>query len=186
MATEVRAGKIDRAKLEPQLKAARTAATEENARQAKALNALHGALDETQRKALIDAVRARQKQGAQHSGFGAKTQTAQQGPNPRRAKRELERMSLDLELEPQQREKAEKILAANPNFGGPSREALQPSAALLDAFEKPTFDATKLELDRGGEEAFNQRLDYLKKLTAMLTPKQRDKLASSLVDPQKP
>jgi Spy/CpxP family protein refolding chaperone len=91
-------------------------------------------------------------------------------------------LSTDLELDAQQREKAEKILAASPNFGGPPREASQPSPALLDAFEKPTFDATKLELDQGGEAAFNQRVDYLKKLTAILTPAQREKLASSLTN----
>jgi len=181
VAADVRAGKIDRKKLEPQLKVVRDAAAEEKARQAKALNTLHSTLEDVQRKALVLAVRGRQERRASHAAFGAKGEETLKGLSERRAKRELERLSTDLELTAEQRGKTEKLLAANPNFGASSRAMLEAPAALLDAFDKPTFDATKLKLDQDGEQALNQRLDYLSKLTQILTPEQRNKLADSLV-----
>jgi Spy/CpxP family protein refolding chaperone len=182
VATEVRAGKIDRKKLEPQLKLARDEATQESARQARALNSLHATLDEAQRKALVLAVRNRQDWGSNRSAFAAKGEETPNGPSARRAKRELERLSVDLGLDPEQRTKAEKLVVANPTLGAISRTGREAPADLLDAFDKPTFDATKLKLDQGGEEAFNQRLEYLDKLTGILTPEQRAKLADSLTD----
>jgi Spy/CpxP family protein refolding chaperone len=182
LAAEVRAGKIDKKKLEPQLKIAREAATEEKARQAKALNTLHATLDEAQRKTLVATARARQERASRRSSFAAKTEDSPKGPNARRAKRELERLTTELSLEPAQKEKLEKILAQSPGFAGGPRDGQATSAALLDAFEKLTFDAQKLELDQNGEDAFNQRVEYLKKLTAMLTAEQRDKLATSLIE----
>jgi Spy/CpxP family protein refolding chaperone len=182
VATEVRAGEIDRKKLEPQLKLARDEATQERARQVKALNSLHATLDEAQRRALVLAVRNRQDWGSNHSAFSAKGKEAPNGPSARRAKRELERLSADLGLDPEQRTKAEKLVAANPTLGEISRTGREAPADLLDAFDKTTFDATKLKLDQGGEEAFNQRLEYLDKLSRILTPEQRGKLADSLTD----
>jgi Spy/CpxP family protein refolding chaperone len=182
LAAEVRTGKIDKKKLEPQLKIAREAATEEQTRQAKALNTLHAALDEAQRKTLVATARARQERAARRSSFSANTQDSPKGPNARRARRELERLTIDLSLEPAQQAKVEKLLAQSPGFAGGPRDALATSAALLDAFEKPAFDAKKLELDQNGEDAFNQRVEYLHKLTAILTAEQRDKLASSLIE----
>jgi Spy/CpxP family protein refolding chaperone len=182
VAAEVRAGKVDRAKLEPQLKIARDAATDGKARQAKALNALHATLDESQRKTLVGAVRQRQEQRGRHTAFAGRGEQTLKGLGERRAKRELERLSTDLELDPEQRAKAEKLVAATPSLGTSFRETREAPAALLDAFEKPTFDATKLELDQDGEQALNQRIDYLNELTQILRPEQRTKLASSLGD----
>src|SRR5829696_3163829 len=96
LAAEVRTKTIDRAKLEPQRKLAREAAIEEKTRQAKALNTLHATLDETQRKALVATARARQERAALRSTFAAKAEQSPRGPNARRAKRELERLSADL------------------------------------------------------------------------------------------
>jgi hypothetical protein len=182
VAAEVRAGKIDRAKLEPRLKIARDAATAGKARQAKTLNALHATLDETQRKTLVGAVRERQEQRGRHMAFAGRGEQTLKGLGERRAKRELERLSTDLELDPGQRAKAEKLVAATPVLGASSRETREAPAALLDAFEKPTFDATKLDLDQDGEQALSQRIDYLNKLTQILRPEQRTQLASSLGD----
>ena len=182
VAESVRAGKIDRKKLEPQLKVARDLASQDKARQAKALNALHATLDEAQRKAVVGALRTQLELKSGHPSFSAKGDESPTGLSSRRAQRELDRLSRDLELSTEQQKKVEQLLAANPNFAPNRRDGREAPAALLDAFEKPTFDASELKLELDGEEAFQQRLNYLDRLTQLLTVSQRNTLASSLID----
>src|SRR4029079_8699409 len=60
MSAGIKAGKIDTTKLDAQFQAMRAVAKAHQEREAKALNDLHAALDATQRKALVAAMRDKQ------------------------------------------------------------------------------------------------------------------------------
>lgn len=191
MVEGVKAGKVEMTKLEPALADADKAVSARKEAEAKALDALHKELDATRRKALVEAVKKREaEREARFANRGKPDkEEGDKAKNDERAKRRLERLSKQLELDADQQKKVEPILAKHetgPGFAkmGAAREEMKKRLdALLAAFEKDTFSAAKLDLGmdpKKHREMVKKRVDYLNALLGVLKPEQREKLAVTL------
>jgi Spy/CpxP family protein refolding chaperone len=180
LASGVKAGKIDPAKLDAHYKTVESAAKARQEREAKALNSLHAALEPAQRKTLVAAVRAK---NAKREERLDKPRAKSEDREAKHAQRELERLTNELSLDAAQQKKVETLIAKKPK---PDMKATMEAGkkrmdTLLTAFEADTFDAAKLELsDKNWKGALEHRISYLNELSAILKPEQREKLAQSL------
>lgn len=169
LAAQLRAGKIDQAKLDPLQAAVDKAQKARQDKEAEALDGLHAALDPAQRKALVAAVRAKQPAHA---------------PDPAKAadhaKNGLAHLTKSLDLGAAQQKKAEPLLAKE--GPGPNPEdAKKRTDALLTAFEADAFDAKKLDLTGPpAGKAMAAHVQFLTGLLPVLKPEQREKLAAGL------
>ena len=179
LVTEIKAGKLDAAKLDPLYAAVDKAAEARRAKEGAALDGLHATLDATQRKALADGLRARQKLHEEKRGAAAKPEDWR--------KRHVARVTEELGLDDAQQKQLEAAMAkAGPTQ--PELDALRDGQqkrrdALLTAFEGETFDATKLDLgpaDKSAKGPAHRERDYLAQLLPILKPEQRDKLAERM------
>jgi Spy/CpxP family protein refolding chaperone len=166
---QVRAGKIELAKLEPLQAALEKAQQARKDKEAEALNGLHAALEPAQRKALVASVRAKQ---SEHGG--------PRGEPPSPADR-LAHLTKDVDLDAAQQKKVEPLLAKD--AAPPSREEMKKhTEAVLTAFEGEGFDAKKVEpaAAPAGKGMAAQHAQFLAALVPLLKPEQREKLAASL------
>ena len=181
----VKAGNLDPAKLEPQFAAMEKAAAANHEKEAEKLNALHKALDAAQRKELVAAVRKKQAERADHP---MKPKDAPAEKDADIAKRKLERLTKELELDAAQQKKVEPLLTKDapmpPAAMDAERDAMKKRTdALLTAFEGDAFDAKKLEapaMHKKMREHMTARLAVLAKILPILKLEQREKLAASM------
>jgi Spy/CpxP family protein refolding chaperone len=181
LAAGVKAGKIDKAKLDTDHAAIEKAMKARHDAEADALNALHAALDATQRKAVVADVKAKQAKREEHMA-GKKDEPKKDAPDM--AKRKVERLTKELGLDDAQKKKVEAIVPKDDpaKHTDMMAEMKKRMDALLTAFEKDTFDAKKLE----GYDAKKARapmeaeVKFLTELLAILKPEQREKLATQM------
>lgn len=183
----IKAGKIDTAKLEPKYSALDKLIAAGHDREADALTALHGALDATQRKAVVANVRAKQaareaKQAA-HAGPDGGGAGADAGRSQVIAKR-VERLTHGLDLDAEQQKKLDAI-AAKEDAATKAPDAAEMKKkvdVLLTAFEKDTFDGKKVDpFDAKKARApMDQEAKLLGQIVPILKPEQREKLAARM------
>jgi Spy/CpxP family protein refolding chaperone len=174
----VKAGKLDEAKIEADLKAIEQAAKDRSDKEATALNAIYAALEPAQRAQAVEKVR-------NHNEM-VESKRAEQKRLPRppeiSAQKRMEGLTRDLGLDAEQEGKAQAAAAALPTPApvDDEAEAKKRNDAVLAAFEKDGFDATKLEAQdtkrarRGAE----QNVKLVAALLPILKPEQREKLAA--------
>lgn len=187
MSAGVKAGKVELAKLEPSLGELDQVAAARKGAEVKALDALHKALDATERKALVEAVRKRTADRA--ARFGNPPDADDRAKDPERTRRRLERLARELGLDDEQRKKAEPIVEKH-DIGrdgmGAAREDMQKRMdALLVAFDKDVFSAAKLDFGADAKryrESTKKKVEYLNALLGVIKPEQRDKLAATVED----
>lgn len=180
LAAEVKAGKLDAAKLAPLYAAVDKSMDARRAKDAAALDGLHAALEPDQRKAVTAALRDRQK---------AREEKAKANPPKPEdwRKHHVERLAKDLGLDDAQQKQLDAAMAKT----APTQaqiDALKDGyqkrrEALLTAFEGATFDASKLDLgpvDKTIKSPSHHESDYLEALLPILKADQRDKLADRL------
>jgi len=184
LAAQVRAGAIDTAKVQAEEGAVGSALRAHIAKEGDTINGLHAALDPSQRKAAVAAVRAR------HSGRAEVQPGAGAAPAPSAedlAKRRLDHVTRELGLDATQQQQVATLLAAQPAPREPQKEERQRRMdALLTAFESDTFDAKTAvpapssspeDMTRAGTD---REVGFLSKLLPLLRADQRAKLASSM------
>lgn len=184
----VRAGKIDTAKLEPGYAAIEKAMKARTDKDADALNGLYAALEPAQRKAVTAAARAKQ---AEREAKHAEHKADAPKPDADFAKRRLERMTKELDLDAAQQKSVEALLAKDPPPKA-AMEAMQAEMkkrmdALLTAFEGDGFDAKKLDLapmpGKKMREGMEHHVQFMSQLLPILKPEQREKLAVKMETP---
>jgi hypothetical protein len=169
----IRAAKLDTAKLQTDYAAIDKAVQAGQAREVDALGALHAALDATQRRTLVDQVKARR---------AARERT---GRTPVFAKRRLERITAELALDDAQQKVVAAAIAQDaamtPAAMQARREATQKKVeALLAAFTQDTFDAKKQDLSTGGKtlhDAMERSATFTAAILSTLHPDQLEKFA---------
>lgn len=185
----IKAGKIDTAKLEPRYAAIEKAAQVTHEKEAEGLNALHAALDATQRKAAVADVRA--KMAARENKMGHRDGPG--GPDGGRgpgAKRSIDRLTRGLDLDAEQQKKVDAIAAKDDGKGGrpDPAEMKKRVETLLAAFEKDTFDAKKVDAfdAKKARGMMDHESKVLVQLVPVLKPEQREKLAAKMEKGQSP
>ena len=181
----VKAGKIDMTKLAPDLTAIETGAHTQKEKEATALNALHSTLDAEQRKAAVVAVRAKLEPMEKRADAGAEDVAKRTAAMN---KQRLDQMTRDLDLDAAQQKKVEAIIAkdstAKNNPAEMMAEMKKANDEVLTAFEKDSFDATKLEtFAQAGKKArtpAEHQAQFLSQVLGVLTPVQRDKMAGNM------
>ena len=175
LTAQVKAGKIEQAKLDPLQAAAEKAQKARRDKEAEALNGLYAMLEPAQRKALVAAVRAKQ--------------AAHKAPDPAKAeahqKQRLEHLTKTLDLDAAQQKKVEPILAKDAPPANVADDMKKHSDAVLTAFEGEGFDAKKLEpaAPPAGKGMMASHVAFLAALLPILKPEQREKLAASYEKP---
>jgi Spy/CpxP family protein refolding chaperone len=189
---QVKAGKIDSAKLQAREAALARSAEARHKHEAEALNRVQRVLDPSQRATVASGARASEE----------RTRRANAGPDHRRdaggdagaRRKELSwaRMRLEsyvdgLKLDAEQDKKIKAILDAEPLPSADAHEAeAEQRAALLDAFEKPGFDANHFPIESrsDGRTPFFGLARFLEKVVPILEPAQLLKLAEKLDEPE--
>ena len=171
LSAQIKAGKIDKAKLEPLQAAAEKVMIARHDKEVEALNALHALLKPGQRTALVAAIKA--KKHGHHEG----------GAMHGKSKDRLTHLTKDLKLDDAQQKQVEAILPKDdPKADG--EEWKKRSEAMLTAFEKDDFDAKKQDMFTKMGESMKGKgpMDpgFLDKLLPILKPEQRDALAVKL------
>jgi len=185
LVSEIKAGKIEPAKLEPKYQAIEKIAAGDHDKEAASLNALYAALDTTQRKAVVASVRAtqttREEARAAHTKDGG---APDGGAMAGAGKRGLERLTRGLELDADQQKKVDALSPKDdPKSNLDPAELKKHLETLLTAFEKDGgFDAKKVD----GYDAKRPRLalegetKLVTQLLPILKPEQREKLAAKM------
>lgn len=172
---EVKAGKMEQARLAPLLAALEKDTKHRRDLERDGLDALYAALDPAQRKSVVTAIRPRI---AVHDG--AKTPP----PDPAADARVVDRLAKTLGLD----EAQHKQLAGFFPKGGQQKadadreERRKQLEALLTAFEKPTFSARRLPAPDAARlrVPFQEQVKLLGQLVPILQPEQRTRLAESM------
>jgi Spy/CpxP family protein refolding chaperone len=181
----IHAGKLDAAKLQSDFAAIDKAMAARQARDADALNGLYAALDATQRKALVAALRTRE--AARDAAYAAHAE-ADAGSTADWTKRRLDRMTMQLGLDAGQQKAVGAFLAKGGDSMNPAAmrglrdEGKKRMGAVLSAFEGDGFDAKKLDLagvpGKTPHEGLEKDTTFLSQILPILTPEQREKLAA--------
>jgi Spy/CpxP family protein refolding chaperone len=180
----VRAGKIDTTKLEPRYAAIEKAIGESQAKEADGLNALHAALDATQRKAVTANVRAKQAMREEKMAHREGGDAGADGGKPMwSSKRSVDRLVRGLDLDADQQKKVDAVVAKEDAAKHPDPAEMKKNLdAMLTAFEKDTFDAKKLDLfdSKKMRGPMEQETKLLGQIVPILKPEQREKLAAKM------
>ncbi len=189
MVEAVKTGKVEMSKLEPALVRLDKAAVANQQLEATVLDALHAKLDAAQRKALVEVVGKRQADRDARVEKRAQPPAADSLEDPARVKRRVERLSGEIGLDADQRRRVEPILAKQDDEVSAAKDThaatKKRTAAVLAAFVKDTFDASKFDLGvelkrhRAGTQ---KKVDTLNALLGVIDPEQRDELAATLDD----
>jgi hypothetical protein len=188
LAESARTGSLDTKKLEAAIEEIEQAGKAAKADSAKLLNELHRALDATRRKAVVDAVRKEQQTSfMQHK---APPPAERDKLREERERQRVERLARELELNEEQSQKLAQIEAkwrdadANSDFHAIRAEGDRRLEAVLTAFEKGAFDASRLELVSPTLEAAPKRarneLERVKATLPLLNPEQRSKYGEQM------
>lgn len=197
LASSVKAGKIDQAKIDADLAALEKAAKDRGDKEAAALNDIYAALEPAQRTQVVAKVRERTERRekqvgertakmAERADGGADGGAGGRGDrNEFSAQKRLERLTRDLDLDPEQKKKAEAIAKDDPKAPTPETaraEAKKRGEALLAAFEKEGFDAKKLDAPdtKRARQGAEQEVKLVSALLPILKPEQREKLAARM------
>jgi Spy/CpxP family protein refolding chaperone len=181
IADGVIAGKIDHAKTDADIKKLVDAVTATKAGVQDAVNKLHKALDPTQRKKLVEEMRARGEE--MHAKGEQKTEE-----DPAH-EAHMKMLSETLGLSPDQVEKVKaktkgimktQMVAMKANMGAMQKHM----KAIGDAFETDKFDAKKAGVgEHAGDMAktmAKHRIAFVEAVLSVLTPEQRAKFAEHL------
>jgi Spy/CpxP family protein refolding chaperone len=167
-----KAGKIDAPKFDPRIVSIQKLIQTRLDTGAAALNTLFTTIDLAQKKTLVADIRA------QHDT----RPSARDGGLDDPAKRRVDRVAKELDLDATQRGKVQAILASAPPVDSSDRQTEMD--ALLAAFVAEAFDAKKLEPFKSGaarvKVRFEREVKFLSQLAPVLTPEQRDVLAARL------
>lgn len=179
----IKSGKIDAAKLEPKYADIEKAMKAAHEKEADGLNQLHAALTAPQRKAVVEDVKkkhaqmeermAKREEHNKDKGDGGKPES--------RAKKHIERLTADLDLDADQQKKVGAITP--PEMAIPDRaEMKKKSEALLAAFEKDTFDAKKVDAfdAKKARAPMEAETKVVSAIVPILKPEQREKLAAKM------
>lgn len=182
LTAQVKAGKIEPAKLTADYDAIDKAVAARHEKAVEVLNGLYASLDPAQRKALVAAVRAkeaeREKQAAEH----------EKKMNEEWSKKRLDHLTKELDLDPAQQKQVQALIDKGDrptpaDMATRREEAKKRLDAILTAFEGAGFDAKKFET-AGPPKKLRERLErhvqFLSQLVPILKPAQRDKLAASM------
>jgi hypothetical protein len=192
---EVKAGKIESSKLDPKYAAIEKLSAANHDKDVESLNGLYGALDATQRKAVVADARAKQavreakmaERMADMKGHDDGGTDAGKGPGMMMAKRSIEHLTRGIELDADQQKKVDAIAAKeDASAKAPDMTAMKKDMDnLLTAFEKDGFDAKKsLSYDAKKARAPLEREGrLLGQLLPILKPEQKDKLAAMMEKP---
>jgi Spy/CpxP family protein refolding chaperone len=185
LSDEVKAGKIDNAKLEPKYVAIEAAMKARQDKEATSLATLHDILTTAQRKEITDAIRAKQKDMEEKM----KAREAEHKPEEMQ-KRKLDRMTKELGLDDGQAKKVDALLSKDKptqaQMDAKKDEMKKKMDALLTAFEADTFDAKKLDLAPAGKKArepLERLVSFYSGLLPILKPDQKDKLVAKMQHP---
>lgn len=180
LAAGIRATKLDNAKLQADYAAIDKAVQAGLEREAEVLNTLHGALDATQRQALVDEVKAKR---------AAHERPHMAGPDGGPvdwAKGRLVRLTAELALDDGQQKSVAALLAKDTTMTTATMQARREAAqkrvdTLLAEFPKDSFDAKKLDLSQGNgktpHDSLERQATFTAALLGILHPDQREKLA---------
>lgn len=192
LASGVRAGKLDTAKIGADDGVIDKAIADHQSKEGDALTSLHTLLTPVQRTALVDNIKAKQAQREAHmkewmQGGGG------DGGTPDWTKKRLDKLTSDLSLDPGQQKQVAAILAKPTDV--PNAAAMQAhwadhqkkAEALLTAFASDPFDAKKLDLmpmpGKTAHEPMDHMVSFYTQLLPVLHPDQRDKLATGVDRP---
>jgi hypothetical protein len=188
----VKAGKLDSAKLGEDNGVVDQAIGDHKAKEAEALNSLHGQLDAPQRAALLASVRSKQAEREAHMMDWMTAKEANGAP-PDWTKKRLDKLTADLALDTSQQSQVAGILGKlndPPNAAGLQARWAERKArvdALLTAFASDTFDAKQLDLSilpgKTAHEPMQHMVGFATQVLPVLHPDQRDKFAASLDRP---
>lgn len=179
LAAGIRATKLDNAKLLTDYAAIDKATQAGMEREAEALATLHGALDGTQRQALVEQVKARRAARERHA-------TGPDGGAFDFAKNRLVRLTSELALEDSQQKAVAALLAKDTTMTPAAMQARRDATqkrvdTLLAEFVKDTFDSKTLDLSQGSgktpHESLERQATFTSALLSILHPDQREKLA---------
>lgn len=178
LAAQVKAGKIDAAKVTPLYAPIEATTKPRLEAEAEGLNQLHAALTPEQRKALTADLRKKDAQREEHltpPGDGGAKMISRSDVH------HIERLGKELELDDEQKGKVGAFALKDDGKEAPAAaKRKKANEALYEAFEKDTFDAKKLELfaPKSLTEAFDDETKFIAKLVPVLKQEQRDKLAA--------
>ena len=185
LVSEIKAGKIEPAKLEPKYQAIEKIAAGDRDKEAASLNALYAALDAAQRKAVVANVRGTQAKRDEARAAHTKDGGAPDGGAMAGAgKRSLERLTRGLELDADQQKKVDGIAPKDdPKSNVDPAEMKKRLETLLTAFEKDGgFDAKKVDGydPKRARVALEGETKLVTQLLPILKPEQREKLAAKM------
>ncbi|HRG98419.1 MAG TPA: hypothetical protein PLR99_19340 [Polyangiaceae bacterium] len=175
LAREVKAGKMEPAKLDPLLASLEKGTKQRRDLEQSGLDALYAALDPGQRKAIVAAIRPRI---AVHDAEKAPP------PDPGADARVVERLAKTLALDDAQRKQAEAFFpkGMQEKAAADRDERRKQLEALLTAFEKPTFSARRLPAPDAKRlrVPFQEQVKLLGQLVPILRPEQHARLAETM------
>ena len=181
------AGKLDKAKVDADVKKLEKAADSTAAALQDAVNKLHKTLDPAQRKKLVELMRAKGKEHEEH--MKAEMAEHGKGEHEKGEHGRMEKMGEELGLTPEQREKLKAKLEAGMKAEmGKMKEhhagMEKHMKAVGDAFETDKFDAKKVGV---GEHAGDMvkmmtsgKIHMVEAVLSVLTPEQRSKFAEHI------
>jgi len=177
LVAQVKAGKIETAKLDPLKAAAEKAMIAHRDKELEALNGLHALLKGPQRTALVAALKAKEGKGPMMGPKGGPG--GKMGHDP---KEKVAHMTKELGLDDAQAKKVEAILPKDDPKAHDPEAWKKKMEAVNAAFEKDGFDAKKQELFTGKGPGMHGGMDsaFLDKLLPILKPEQREKLAANM------
>ncbi len=179
VADGVAAGKLDKSKVDADVKKLVAAADSTAAAAQEAVNKLHKTLDAAQRKKLVELVRAKGKDHEEHM-------KAQMADHEKNEHGRMDKIAEHLGLTAEQKDKLKaKLEAGMKGEMGKMKEhhagMQKHMKALGDAFESDKFDAKKVGVgEHMGEMAkmmANGRIRFVEAVLTVLTPEQRAKFA---------
>lgn len=183
LASQVKAGKIDAAKLTPLYAAIEEATKARLEAEAEGLNQLHAALEPAQRKSLIAELRKREQAREEHLAAAHGGPDGGKSVSNRGDVHHIERLTKELDLDDAQKTSVG-AFAVKDDGKEPAAVTKKKKATetLYTAFEKDTFDAKKLEsfASKSLTEALEDESKFLTKLVPALKPEQREKLAAKV------
>lgn len=189
----VKTGHVVETKLHPHYATLERIAKARRESEAVALNELHDLLEPEQRKELVEALGKKYPSAAEKAAKAAKAPKPAKPPaaaeksktGDKKARRHARVTSL-LGLDEKQQQRVTPILArfdAEPKNKATREAREKRMRALILAFAKDDFDATKLELGRGPKARMSDRVAFIIELLAILRVDQREKLARTLERP---
>ncbi len=186
LATQLKAGTVDNAKLAPSYDAIEKSLGAAQTKDAEAVNALHAALTPEQRKAVAADLRAKQamldeKMATMNAAAGKRPEDRKPGAESSPAARELAWLTGDLGLDEAQQKRVDAlVVSSEPNV----KDSNKRFEDLAKDFAQDGFDAKKSALfkSKSIRDSLEERSKTLDKISKVLKPEQREKLALKIED----